>query len=389
MVPNQAINDVASNQTLADVWIETNVIPFYPTARIRYIYVGNEILSYYNGNRSWPYLVPAMNQIDRALKTRNIRSIKVSTTLGMDVLIDEDVFPPSKARFRPDISMSVMKPMLRFLSRTKSYYSVNLYPYFVWSRSPNNVSLDYALFTGKKKNPYKDSISGLVYTNLLDQMLDSLIFAMKKLDFDNVPLYIAETGWPNAGDIDQIGANIFNAATYNRNLVRKVTAIPPAGTPARPGEVIPTDIFALYNENQKGGPGTERHWGLLYPNGSHVYEIDLSGRTRLSEYRMPLPAPENNEKYKGKIWCVVAGGVNNQTALEAAMKSACARGKGTCRAIRPGGRCSEPASLIRRASYAFSSYWARFRKEGEFCFFNGLAVQTTQNPSKSNYSDRL
>nr|DAD35263.1 TPA_asm: hypothetical protein HUJ06_005902 [Nelumbo nucifera] len=107
-------------------------------------------------------------------------------------------------------------------------------------------------------------------------MLDSVIFAMTKLGFPNVRLVIAEIGWPNAGDVDQIGANIFNAATYNRNLIRRMTSKLATGAPARPSVVIPTFIFALYNENQKGGPGTERHWGLLSPNETSVYEVDLT-----------------------------------------------------------------------------------------------------------------
>nr|DAD23608.1 TPA_asm: hypothetical protein HUJ06_025071 [Nelumbo nucifera] len=107
-------------------------------------------------------------------------------------------------------------------------------------------------------------------------MLDSVIFAMTKLGFAIIRLVIAETGWPNAGDVDQIGVNIFNSATYNRNLIQRMTSKLAIETPARPSVVIPTFIFALYNENQKGGSGTKRHWGLLNPDGTSVYEVDLT-----------------------------------------------------------------------------------------------------------------
>lgn len=124
---------------------------------------------------------------------------------------------------------------------------------------------------------YTDPGTGLVYTNLLDQMLDSLIFAMTKLGYPNIRLLITETGWPSSGDIEQPGANIHNAATYNRNLIRRMVAKPPLGTPARPGVVIPTFIFSLFDENQKTGPGTERHWGLFHADGTPIYDIDLTG----------------------------------------------------------------------------------------------------------------
>ncbi|XP_010246533.1 PREDICTED: probable glucan endo-1,3-beta-glucosidase A6 [Nelumbo nucifera] len=376
MVPNQLISNISSSQSLANEWVRTNVVPFYPKTLIRYLLVGNEIFSFYSDQdrQTWYDLVQAMRRLKYSLKIHSIRNIKIGTTAAMDVL--QSSFPPSNGTFRSDISIPVMKPLLQFLNRTKSYFFLDAYPYFPWSGDTTNINLDYALFKGNQT--YTDPRSGLTYTNLLDQMLDSVIFAMTKLGFPNVRLVIAETGWPNAGDVDQIGANIFNAATYNRNLIRRMTSKPAIGTPARPGVVIPTFIFALYNENQKGGPGTERHWGLLNPDGTSVYEVDLTGKRPEFDYK-PLPAPLNNEPYKGKIWCVVARGAN-RTALGSAIKYACGQGNGTCEEIRPGSDCYEPVSLVRHASYAFSSYWAQFRKFGGTCYFNGLAVQTTKDP---------
>ncbi|KAK9281586.1 hypothetical protein L1049_004489 [Liquidambar formosana] len=376
MVPNEIISNISSNQSFADQWVHSNVVPFYPATMIRYLLVGNEILSQYNINQTWFDLVPAMRRIKYSLKTHNIHKIKVGTTFAMDVL--ESSFPPSNGTFRSDISGSVMNPLLQFLNRTKSFFFLDVYPFFPWSSDPVNIKLDYALLKGGNQT-YTDPGSGLTYTNLFDQMLDAVHFAMVKLGYENIRIWIAETGWPNGGDYDQIGANIYNAATYNRNVVKKLTAKPPVGTPARPGTVFPACIFALYNENQKTGPGTERHFGLLYPNGSHVFDIDLTGETPESDYK-PLPAPLNNEQYKGKIWCVVAKGAN-RSEVASALTYACGQGNGTCDPIQPGRKCHRPDSVIWHASYAFSSYWAQFRKAGGSCYFNGLAVQTINDPS--------
>ncbi|CAA3016051.1 probable glucan endo-1,3-beta-glucosidase A6 [Olea europaea subsp. europaea] len=266
MVPNEIITNISSNQTLADEWVKTNVVPFYPKTLIRYLLVGNEILSN-PPNTTWFNLVPAMRKIRWSVKKFGLKRIKVGTPLAMDAL--ESSYPPSNGTFRSDVRDKVIKPLLRFLDRTKSLYFLDVYTYFPWANQPDQINLDYALLAATNIT-YKDPVSGLTYTNLLDQMLDSVIFAMKRLGYPNIRLFIAETGWPNGGDIDQIGANIYNAATYNRNVVKKFMAKPPIGTPARPGVVIPTMIFALYNENQKPGPGTERHFGLLYPNGSSM-----------------------------------------------------------------------------------------------------------------------
>ena len=131
----------------------------------------------------------------------------------MDVL--ESSFPPSNGTFRSDISDRVMRPMLKFLDRTKSFFFLDVYPYFPWSSDTTNINLDYALFESKNIS-VTDPGTGLVYHNLFDQMVDAVYFAMKRIGYPNVRIFIAETGWPNGGDIDQIGANIYNAATYNR-----------------------------------------------------------------------------------------------------------------------------------------------------------------------------
>ncbi|TYJ27267.1 hypothetical protein E1A91_A07G174800v1 [Gossypium mustelinum] len=375
MVPNQHLTNISTNQKLADSWIQSNVLPFYPKVKIRYLLVGNEVISS-SPKEIWYSIVPAMRKIKNALNTHRLNKIKVGTSMAMDVL--ESSFPPSNGTFRSDIAYPIVKPMLQFLSRTKSFYFLDVYPYFPWSTDSNNINLDYALFESRTIK-YTDPVSNLTYSNLFDQMVDSVIFAMEKLGYPDVRIWIAETGWPNAGDIDQIGANIYNAATYNRNVIKKLTAKPPVGTPARPGRVLPSFIFALYNENQKPGPGTERHFGLLYPNGSNVYAIDLSGKTPDSAYE-PLPKPTNNEPYKGKIWCVAARGVN-ASELGSALSYACSQGNKTCDPIQPGKECFKPDSLVWHASYAFSSYWSQFKKTGATCYFNGLATPTAKDPS--------
>ncbi|KAL2336780.1 hypothetical protein Fmac_011226 [Flemingia macrophylla] len=375
MVPNELIANISSNQSLSDKWVSDNVVPFHPATRIRYLLVGNEVASS-TGNATWLRLVPAMRRLRRSIKALGLRKIKLGTPCAMDVL--QTSFPPSNAAFRTDLTGPVIRPMLSFLKRTKSFFFVDVYPYFAWASDPVNINLDYALFRSNNVT-VKDPGSGLVYTNLFDQMVDAVHFAMKRLGFPGIRIFIAETGWPNGGDLDQIGANVFNAATYNRNFVKRVMSKPVLGTPARPGSVLPSFLFALFNENMKPGPGTERHFGLLHPNGSRVYDIDLSGETPEREFRR-LPVPDNNEKFKGRIWCVAARR-DNATALAAALSYACSQGNGTCEPVQAGGKCYRPDSLFWHASYAFSSYWAQFRKVGGTCYFNGLAMQTAKDPS--------
>lgn len=207
----------------------------------------------------------------RALQSCNLHTnIKLTTALAYDAL--NISYPPSNGTFRSDVAQPIIKPLLDFLSSTGAPFMINVYPYFAYASNPN-VSLDYATF-GAQAVPVSDGSNQ--YTNILDAQLDALHYAMRRLGHPNISICISETGWPTKGDENQLGTSLVNAAHYNRRLVRKV--ISGAGTPAMPGVFIPTFIFALFNEDQKPGPTTERNFGLLYPDGSPVYSIDLTGQ---------------------------------------------------------------------------------------------------------------
>ncbi|XP_047318636.1 probable glucan endo-1,3-beta-glucosidase A6 isoform X2 [Impatiens glandulifera] len=275
MVQNQLLVSISTNQSIADEWIQSQILPFYPKTKIRYVLVGNEILSSSDRNTQLS-LVPSMYRIQKSLaKFGLLRKVRVTTSLAMDVL--QASYPPSNGTFRADISTQIIKPMLKFLNRAKSFVFIDVYPYFAWASDPVNINLDYALLSANNIK-VTDPVTGLTYTNILDQMIDAVYFAMKRMGYPKLRIFIAETGWPNGGDIDQTGANVNNAAIYNRNVIKKFTTVPAIGTPAKPGVVIQAVLFALYNENMKTGQGSERHFGVLYPNGSSIYGLDFSGK---------------------------------------------------------------------------------------------------------------
>jgi exo-beta-1,3-glucanase (GH17 family) len=102
-------------------------------------------------------------------------------------------------------------------------------------------------------------------------MVDTLLSAMEALGYPNVPIVITESGWPSAGaDV----ATVENAQAYNNNLIQHVLSN--AGTPKRPGTSIETYIFALFNENKKEDPETERNFGIFNPDKSPAYSVNFS-----------------------------------------------------------------------------------------------------------------
>ncbi|KAH7422003.1 hypothetical protein KP509_13G085600 [Ceratopteris richardii] len=382
MVTDAEVPQLAVSQKVADLWVKNNVSAYFPQTRIRTILVGNELLSDINQKQTWTQIVPAMRNLRRAL-IRNGRlhhKIKVSTPLALDMLEGSAVLPPSNATFRDDVRETVMRPMLRFLYKTRAPLFVDAYSYFEWANNAADVPLGMALFEESERGAYLDNGSGLRYDNLLDIQLDAVIAAMEDVGYGGVKLTLSETGWPTAEGRDERGGNIHNAALYNRRLVRKMLAHPAIGTPRRPGRHIPTFIFALFNENEKPGPVTERNWGLLYPNGTRVYEVDLTGKEPDASYPPLPPAPIEPAPGSQRFWCV-ANSSASISDLEGGIQYACAQAENLCAPLQEGQPCFEPNTTLSHASFAFNAYYVKFKAVGGSCAFGGAAVLTTEDPS--------
>ena len=149
---------------------------------------------------------------------------------------------------------------------------------------PSHIDINYALF--KPNAGIVDPKTGLHYDNMFDAQLDAAYFALEAAGYSGMEVRVAETGWASAGDATEAGANMENAVTYDRNLRKRLFLR--KGTPYRPDRVAKAYIFALFNENLKPGPTTERHYGLFKPDGSVSINIGLKGLLPSSAPPHPL-----------------------------------------------------------------------------------------------------
>ncbi|EEF43463.1 glucan endo-1,3-beta-glucosidase 11 [Ricinus communis] len=253
----------------AQAWVKSNVQAYLPATKITCITVGNEVLTFNDTSLS-DNLLPAMQSVHTALVNLGLDK-QVSVTTAHSLAILETSYPPSAGAFRRDLAPCVT-PILNFHVKTGSPFLINAYPYFAYKANPKQVSLDFVLFQANQG--VVDPVSNLHYDNMLFAQIDAVYSALSSLGYKKLPVHISETGWPSKGDGDEAGATPDNAKKYNGNLIK--TICQRKGTPMRPSTDLNIYVFALFNENMKPGPTSERNYGLFKPDGTPAYSLGIS-----------------------------------------------------------------------------------------------------------------
>ncbi|KAK0592540.1 hypothetical protein LWI29_021019 [Acer saccharum] len=361
----------------AQKWVADNIAPYYPETKIIRVTVGNEILK--SAVKDWIVnLVPAMKSLHKALVNAGFKDIQVSTPHTLSLV--EHSEPPSAARFRVGYDKQIIVPMLQFLRETKSPLMINPYPYFGWAPSIS----DYALF--KPNKGIYDDTTKITYMSMFDAIMDAVYTSMKAIDYDDIEIVIAETGWSSAGDPEEAACSVENAKAFNGNVARRATES--IGTPLMPKKIFETYIFALFNENLKPGSTSEKNFGLFKPDFTPVYDIGImktgqqqSGGERRGRGRRSTPGT-GTPTTGDKKWCVAKGGTSNQ-ALQANIDYVCSQGV-DCKPIQAGGACYDPNNLWSHASFVMNSYYNNYGRHDSNCDFSQSGYLTTTNPSHGN-----
>nr|AIR93915.1 glucanase [Cicer arietinum] len=269
-LPNGQLQDMSSNADHALNWVKENVHAFLPETRIRGIAVGNEVLGGSN-DAWWGALLGAAKNIYNATKKLHLdKLIQISTANSFAVFSNS--YPPSNCTFNENI-VQYMKPLLEFFEEIGSPFCLNAYPFLAYISDPEHIDINYALFQPNKgiyDQRYKRH-----YDNMLDAQIDAAYAALEDAGFDKMEVIVTETGWASAGDQNEVGANASNARTYNYNLRKRLAM--KKGTPHRPKNVVKAYIFAIFNEDSKPGPTSERNYGLFKADGSISYNIGFHG----------------------------------------------------------------------------------------------------------------
>ncbi|XP_047338313.1 glucan endo-1,3-beta-glucosidase 11-like [Impatiens glandulifera] len=298
-VGNEYLSKMRDPET-AIAWVKSNVQLYLPSTNITCITVGNEVLTFNDTNLNSD-LLPAMQNVHSALVSLHLDK-QVSVTTAHSLALLETSYPPSSGSFRRDLT-GLITQIVSFLTKTGSPFLINAYPYFAYKDSPKQISIDFVLF--QPNSGVVDPVTKLHYDNMLFAQIDAVHSALSSIGFKRQSVQISETGWPSKGDENEYGATPENAKKYNSNLMKLISQ--KKGTPMRPNCDLNIYVFALFNENMKPGPTSERNYGLFKPDGTPAYPLGLSslqsvGNTTShggsvsssSSSRSPLPAPENS-----------------------------------------------------------------------------------------------
>ncbi|XP_042484455.1 glucan endo-1,3-beta-glucosidase 14-like [Macadamia integrifolia] len=268
-IGNEFLKDMSVNEDRALDWVKENVEPFLPGTHIRGIAVGNEVLG--GDPDISEALVGAVKNVYSALNKLHLTDVvQVSSPHSEGVFATS--FPPSACVFKEEL-VQYMKPLLEFFSQIGTPFFINAYPFLAYMSDPDHIDLNYALL---QPNPgIVDQKTNLHYDNMFDAQVDAAYAALEAAGFGNMEVIVSETGWASRGDATEAGATVSNARTYNYNLRKRLAK--KKGTPFRPKRVVKAYIFALFNEDLKPGPTSERNFGLFKPDGSISYDIGFKG----------------------------------------------------------------------------------------------------------------
>ncbi|XP_019056971.1 PREDICTED: glucan endo-1,3-beta-glucosidase 8 [Tarenaya hassleriana] len=367
-IPNRMLQEIGQDLAIAASWVEENVTAytFNGGVNIKYIAVGNEpFLRTYNGTYV-ELTLPALTNIQQALDEASLSDrVKVTTPFNADIYYSPDTNPvPSAGDFRPELRDKTIE-IINFLYSHGSPFTVNIYP-FLSLYGNEFFPLEFAFFDGTNK-PLRDG--DLVYTNVFDANLDTLIWALGRYGFSGMEIIVGEVGWPTDGDKN---ANSDTAKRFNQGMVKH--ALSGNGTPVRKG-VMEIYLFSLVDEDAKSiAPGTfERHWGIFEFDGKPKYELDLSGKRK----DKPL-VPVEDVKYLPRRWCILDPRVHNLDDLAENIDYACSLSD--CTALEYGSSCNH-LTVQGNASYAFNMYYQMYDQKTWDCDFSGLGLITDEDPS--------
>ncbi|KAJ8765516.1 hypothetical protein K2173_014638 [Erythroxylum novogranatense] len=364
------INRVSNNVLDAESWLKSHVLAYFPTTKITTIVVDEAIQCQNIHGTRFHLILPSLKNLHYSLTRWGLETeIKVSTAISSNCF-DEDL-----AIWKDDLAEKFTKPLLEFLHRTNSTYTVKLPPHFstlsdetatlvssctefvkkVGSLSLNKVNV-IVTDPGQVKHVNRKllSIDGKTLEPFparpspLPEISHSPLHTSKGF---SVPANVAKKPHPPLSHVTSQPPLTVPHLTYPPPTSFPINSPPPVDYPVAP-EQPPFLVPATAPFGYSSPP--------CNPTGNMA------------------PSPQIG--FVQKLWCVAKPSVPAET-LQEAMDYACGEGGANCEEIKPNGSCFYPDTVVAHASYAFNSYWQNTKKNDGTCSFGGTAMLINADPS--------
>ncbi|OMO56499.1 Glycoside hydrolase, family 17 [Corchorus capsularis] len=359
-VAGNVLSEVSSSVLKAESWLRLHVLAHFPAIKITTIVVGETLFCHKDHeDQSLGLLLPSLKNIHHSLTRWGLeKDIKVSAAFSSSCLHQNSAF------FSEDLKEKVIRPLLEFLQRTNSTYSIN----------PPNLS------------PLHESLT--FFTSHLDFLKKFGSFELKKV---NLIVYSQQAKRPMSRKLSVMDSKLVKpyparptplpeispssihssiGFSVPANVARKphppqypTTSPPPFNIP---GDSPPPFSFPIAPELPPSPPFVP----ASPPSGFYLPPCNPADDS--------APAPQMGVVQK--LWCVAKPTVPADT-LQEAMDYACGEGGADCQEIMPSGSCFYPDTIVAHASYAFNSYWQKTKRNGGTCSFGGTAMIINADPS--------
>ncbi|PHU16940.1 hypothetical protein BC332_12635 [Capsicum chinense] len=359
----------ANRKDLAFNWVNERIkSPINKGVKLKEIAIGAEPFSntFLKEARNGK-VVSVLKLIREVLDEVGLRDVKTTTTHGMDVLKFAKV--PSDADFCDDIKEPMLESLEEF-NRIGASFVLCMFPIYFVKNVMNYTNIEFAFFDNDSGLEVQDG--NVTYTNVVELMIDSVAWTLKKAGYPNMKIVIGEIGWPTDG---YLHANIKNAERFHKGLLKFIAS--EKGTPLRPGSI---DIYlhSLSDENKFGhkSGAFQRHWGIYEADGNPKYKIDFS-----LQDRDLYPTQAKGIVKMPNRWCVFNRDRSNMTLVNKNYELACKIAD--CTPLEKGASCDK-LIFQSKISYAFNAYFQKYKQDIKFCDFNGFGKIVTTNPSVEN-----
>ncbi|XP_051138586.1 glucan endo-1,3-beta-glucosidase 8-like [Andrographis paniculata] len=356
---------VVSSIDTARQWVRTRS-PYLNVSNVRYVVMGNELFKDGLTNKTvMDTAITAMQNVQLALNEAGYGE-QIKVTIGMtEAAFKFNMTKPSLAEFNEEMRAEINRT-IDILRTNRSPLFLEMFPIsFVTENTFLNP--EFAFMDGKSSIVINDN--GKIYTNAVEFLYDSYLWAMTKYGAGDIELVIGNVGWPTDG---YPGANTSTAERFYKTFLPWVASN--RGTPMAPGRSINAFLNSLADENRMPYKYPfSRHWGIYTSYGDPKYKIDLSGQGRDI-----FPTTAKGIMRMPERWCVFDGNLTDMTLVNKHFQFACS--KADCTSLAPGGSCSQ-LTFMQNVSYAFNMYFQSKFQDEDACDFEGLGRVITDNPT--------